>query len=231
MELSIQAWAAWTPEWCYPVIAEATNNQPDVSWVLPGSRRRLSFFTKMAFYVAKEVAAAEPSEMIFATRHGDLCKTLKQLDNLVVKEPISPTQFALSVHNATAGQYGILSSNQRATTTISAGSETLEAALFAAYARLTSNPELENIIVVFVDETIPAIYQGPDSPAETSVALALRLAKPNSSAPAMLSIEAEPGLQGISQRSRVHPVLEFFRKNKSSITYAINGYNLHWNHA
>ncbi|WP_194756907.1 beta-ketoacyl synthase chain length factor [Aliidiomarina indica] len=232
MNLTVQGWSAWTPHWSHPSMhGEAMLGKPDVSWVPANARRRLSSFTKMAFFVAKHASSLEKHETIFASRHGDLSKTLVQLQNLTKHEPLSPTQFALSVHNAVAGQYCIVTENQKSSLTLSAGIQSFDAALLTAYARLHADGELKEVVVVFADERIPEIYEGKGVTTEQSVALGLRVARHEGfeQGDVTLRIERSSVISSDVQCvSNVHNVLHFLEKNQMEVSYAGAGYNWRW---
>ncbi|MEY2840859.1 MAG: hypothetical protein RJB60_3158, partial [Pseudomonadota bacterium] len=45
--------------------------------------------------------------MVFASRYGDATRSLAMLGDLVNQQALSPSSFALSVHNAVAAIYSI----------------------------------------------------------------------------------------------------------------------------
>lgn len=235
MKMSVQAWSAWTPSWCYPATDEQkVAGSPDVSWVPANTRRRLSSFAKMTFYVSHQVSAGSCTETIFASRHGDLSKTLVQLEGLAENEPLSPTQFALSVHNAVSGQFSIATENTLPSTTISAGNNTLEAALIVAYSRLKANKGLKELTVILADEAPPLVYQKLGAESESSAAIALRLSLEETSRNGQLSINLKPFQdreQYLQQGSNVQQVLSFLQSNHMELNYASSGYSWRWSRA
>jgi hypothetical protein len=70
-------------------------------------------------------------------------------------EVLSPTSFALSVHNAIGGQFSIIRGDTASVTAISNGQFTLEAAVFEAVTLLTEAPE---VMVVAYDASAPPVY-------------------------------------------------------------------------
>ena len=66
-------------------------------------RRRLDRHGRMALATAWTCAEGLDSvQFVFASRHGDLDRTLELLTALGNKDMLSPTSFSLSVHNSTA---------------------------------------------------------------------------------------------------------------------------------
>lgn len=229
MELEIRAWSAWAPDCGDPVDTNEKTTLPDVSWVPANMRRRLSSFTKMALFAAQNAGKESPSETIFATRHGDLAKTLQQLHNLVQEEPLSPTQFALSVHNAVSGQYAIAAGNQCASTTLSAGINTFDMALIAAYARLTAESRLSHVLLVVTDETVPEIYQGHGVDAEPSAALALQVGLARQKRRGhSVQFQSTTTHNNEITHSNMHRVLKFLQENWTGLEYENAGYNWRW---
>ncbi|MBS3797726.1 beta-ketoacyl synthase chain length factor [Pseudoalteromonas sp. BDTF-M6] len=131
----------------------------DVSWVKPIQRRRLSHFAKMILSCAHQVnPEAQPMPIIFSSRHGDLHKTSDLLAQLQAREPLSPTQFGLSVHNAVAGLLSILTNNKAPIVALAGGSDSINSALCEAYMQL-QDPEVERVMVIHADRALPELYQ------------------------------------------------------------------------
>ncbi|MFY8275211.1 beta-ketoacyl synthase chain length factor [Pseudoalteromonas sp. SSDWG2] len=131
----------------------------DVSWVKPIQRRRLSDFAKMVLSCAHSVNPdSEPMPIVFSSRHGDLHKTSDLLAQLVEKEPLSPTQFGLSVHNAVVGLLSILTKNTSPITALAAGANTFSAALCEAYIQLHSQG-VDRVMVIHADRALPDLYK------------------------------------------------------------------------
>ncbi len=149
--IPVARWSSW------PDGATAT---PDIAFVEPLVRRRLSALSKMALRVAHDCAADhDVVRLVFASRHGELRRTTGMLEDLVANQPVSPTAFSLSVLNAMAGVYSILRRDTSPATAISAGAETLGYALLEAYAQYRADPGTP-VLVVYADEPADDRY-GP----------------------------------------------------------------------
>ncbi|WP_199609024.1 beta-ketoacyl synthase chain length factor [Flocculibacter collagenilyticus] len=137
------------------------NTLPKLDWVAPMQRRRLSSFAKMALFCAHKSVMDEDAnktlDTIFSSRHGDLHKTSAILDDIANELSPSPTAFSLSVHNAVAGLFTILTNNTNASSTISAGSNSFFMAIVDAYARLKAN-NINEILFVHCDQVLPEVY-------------------------------------------------------------------------
>ncbi len=179
MELYIKSWAIWMPppDDGSSASAEAAV-QPALNQIPAMTRRRLSKLTKLAFDVALQSSARQEHKAlptVFASRHGDLHKTLLLLQQLARQEALSPSQFALSVHNAISGQFSIFSQNQADSNAIAAGADSLHYAVLDAAARFCSEPDLTELLVVYADEPVPEPYQAFCQDPSVPVALALLL--------------------------------------------------------
>ncbi len=158
-------------------------------------RRRLSAFAKLSFHCVLDVLEGEEADMpcVFSSRHGDLHKTSKLIENVAEREDLSPTHFGLSVHNAVAGLYSIFSGNKQAMTATAAGEDTLFMAMVDAYAKLESQ-NLDKILLVYTDQVVPEKYQPYVSNEEETISIAMVLEKSTtvkSSANTKLTIDFE----------------------------------------
>ena len=94
--------------------------------------------------------------MVFATRHGEVVRSRRLLDAIRAGEPMSPTEFGLSVHNAIAALYSIIRRERGNYTAVAAGRLTAEAAVVEA-AGLMADGAAEVLVVVY-DAPLPASY-------------------------------------------------------------------------
>ena len=129
----------------------------------------------MAFHVAWPLAdEAGPLPLVFASRHGETPRTLAILEELGRDEPLSPTQFSLSVHNAIIGLWSILRGDTSEMTALAAEGDGLEQALLEATTLLGEGAP--GVLLVIAEETQPALYRPyiDDVPFPYAVALLLR---------------------------------------------------------
>lgn len=134
-------------------------------------RRRMSRLSRMALRVAFDVAAGQQLPSVFASRHGELHRTMELFAQLCQREPLSPMGFAQSVHNTASGLYAIVAANTQPCTLISAGPTTLMMALLEALA--LSRDLASPVLLVQADEQLPAAYQPFVDEQELDLALAL----------------------------------------------------------
>ena len=129
---SVADWQAWSQQ---PSVLAASNAAPDVSFLPAMQRRRLSRLARMAFSVGWPLAQGhEALPLVFASRHGETPRTFDILSDLAASQPLSPTQFSLSVHNAVIGLWSIMRGETSEMTAIAAAGDGLEHGLIEACA-------------------------------------------------------------------------------------------------
>ncbi|WP_028773461.1 beta-ketoacyl synthase chain length factor [Shewanella waksmanii] len=183
LSLGIQSIGAWSPEyqtlshwldWPQSPISELDPEaKPKLAQVPAMQRRRFSRLSKMLLEVAFQCQAPAQCRSIFASRHGELHRTLGLLKDIIKDEPISPIGFSQSVHNTASGLYTILTDNQAPSTSIAACQQSLLQALIEAYCQLAQQPE--PLLLAFGDEPVPDIYANFVNESELPIAMALLL--------------------------------------------------------
>ena len=164
---NIDQWRAWAPgletahdwrAWCQaPVVLPASDVSPDVSFLPAMQRRRLSRLARMAFSVGWPLAEGHPAlPLVFASRHGETPRTFDILSDLAAEQPLSPTQFSLSVHNAVIGLWSILRNETSEMTALAAAGDGLEHGMLEAAALL--NEGAPAVLLVITEEQPPAAY-------------------------------------------------------------------------
>ena len=102
-------------------------------------------------------AEAPDAPVLFASRYGDLGRSVELLTQLARSEPVSPTSFSLSVHNAIGALYSIARGDTSSYSAIAAGEETVEAAFTEACGLLSDG--VPRVLVVIYDEPVPAPWE------------------------------------------------------------------------
>jgi len=189
-EIPVARWTAWPPA---PTQDVAT---PDVRFVDASLRRRLGPLAKMMLHVAGACAQGMPGlRLVFASQHGELGYTVALLRALAASEPLSPTVFSLSVHNAAAGLLSTVRADRAESTAVAAGDETLGYALLESYCQLMQEPQ-RPVLIVYGDAPLPPEYQPFGTRADASLgrgrALAVLLSREDSR-PTAVSTEAGGG--------------------------------------
>jgi Beta-ketoacyl synthase, N-terminal domain len=149
-KVPVAKWVAWR---CDP--AESLDT-PDLQFIEPMQRRRLSPLARAALHAANACSSDQSAvSMVYASRHGELARTMESLFNLARREPLSPTTFSLSVLNSAPGLFSIARAESAASTAVSAGCETFGFGLLEAAARATIEPALP-VLYVYADTEAPA---------------------------------------------------------------------------
>ena len=167
INFNIAQWRAWAPglasaddwyAWCRdPVLPPVSEASPDVSFLPAMQRRRLSRLARMAFSVGWPLAEGlEDLPLVFISRHGETPRTLDILSDLANEQPLSPTQFSLSVHNAVIGLWSILRGETSEMTALAAAGDGLEHGLIEACALL--NEGAPAVLLVITEEQPPEAY-------------------------------------------------------------------------
>jgi len=171
MIFPVARWFVWDP--CISPVGSVS--APDVSFVEPLLRRRLSSLARMSLRVAYDCAHDIPNaRFVFASQHGELARTVTMLESLAEKEALSPAVFSMSVLNASAGLFSILQKNVAPSTAISAGCSSFGYGLLEAGLQLASNPQLP-VLFIYADESVPAVYGQDDQHRNVTHAVGLLL--------------------------------------------------------
>ncbi|RYC40558.1 beta-ketoacyl synthase chain length factor [Pectobacterium zantedeschiae] len=101
--------------------------------------------------------------IVFTSRHGELERNLSILKALSENENVSPTDFAMSVHNAAVGSLTIAAKAPLVSTSIAAGMDSFQQGLIEAKALQAAG--YSNILLVDFDGEIPDFYH-PHVPAD-----------------------------------------------------------------
>jgi Beta-ketoacyl synthase, N-terminal domain len=194
--LPLARWAVWEAH----ADDKGAPASPDVSFVEPMLRRRLSSLAKMSLKVAHDCAHDIPDvRFVFASRHGDLARTTTMLNDLAAHEPVSPTAFSMSVLNASAGLFSILQGNRAPSTAISATACSLGYGLLEASLQLATHPE-QSVLLVYADEPVPDVYGEPALSQVKAHAIGLLL-QSGSSLHINCTMSATPGVQSSEPQS------------------------------
>ncbi len=127
----------------------------ELGFIEPLLRRRLSPMARGALHVANACAQDYPSaSFVFASRHGELTRTVELLRSLAHEEELSPTLFSLSVLNAAAGIFSIARGDRAPATAIAAGLESFGYGLLEAYLRARQEPA-RPVVYVYADAPAP----------------------------------------------------------------------------
>ncbi|GIU51856.1 MULTISPECIES: beta-ketoacyl synthase chain length factor [Shewanella] len=216
-----ESWRQWDPS---ATSSSDNKTSPALAHVPAMQRRRFSRLTKMMLTAAHDCQPANDCRSVFASRHGELTRTLGLLKDIVAKEALSPLAFSQSVHNTASGIYGIVSGNTAPSTSIAAGEETLSQAFIEAYAQLAENPA--PVLLVFGDDPVPPVYNQYTQEFELPLALGLYLAPANNdNQPAI----AQLTLSQTASDNATSKALSFAELiNAITCQKALSGHLCHW---
>lgn len=151
---SVDDWQAWSRQ---PVVPPVSDAAPDVSFLPAMQRRRLSRLARMAFSVAWPLAEGRSNlPLVFISRHGETPRTFEILKDLAADQPLSPTQFSLSVHNAVIGLWSIMRGETSEMTALAATGDGLEHGMLEAAALLGEGSPA--VLLVITEEEPPSVY-------------------------------------------------------------------------
>lgn len=145
------AWQDWAQS---PSLPEPLKWTPSVKRVPMMTARRMSEGMRWANEVALALSeTSRPDALIFSSRHGELARGEKVMRQILATEPVSPTDFMVSVHNAAVGMFGIDGKLPVPASSVAAGADSLCAGLTEAYLALCSGAQ--RVLLVDFESTPP----------------------------------------------------------------------------
>jgi hypothetical protein len=111
----------------------------------------------MLHCAGRVAAGLGPLPSVFASRHGDVARTLPILEDLARGLPPSPTQFSMNVQNAVAGVWSIARQDPSPSTALAAGPETFGLGLLEALHLHQEDPATP-LLFVYADEPLPGLF-------------------------------------------------------------------------
>ena len=164
-----EQWLAWMAEGAMP--AQMPLTTPHIPMMVA---RRMSLGGRLAVEVALDMMSRHAVEgAVFASRHGELERSIGLLTALAQARSLSPTDFSQSVHNTAAGLTSIQGKQPIPMSSLAAGSGTFAAALQEAIGMLADG--MERVLVVAFEGSLPTFNQHwlGDEPPPHAVALLL----------------------------------------------------------
>lgn len=146
-------WAEWVDSHYNEWVGEIAKPQKIPMMIA----RRMSVPSRLAVETALILMDEKPDAAIFISRHGELERTYKIVESLAKNQDISPTDFAMSVHNTAAGLLTIVAKEALPITSISAGVDGFHQGMLEAQAMLTNGASC--ILLVDFDGLVPSAYQ------------------------------------------------------------------------
>ncbi len=183
-EFNVASWGAWNPQhlskddWVNNEVApvfDDINASPVLSQFSKMQKRRFSRLTKLMLSAAFDCVGDLNYSAVFASRHGELTRTISLLEDIAQKESLSPIAFSQSVHNTGSGLFSILQKNTHVFTSIAAMNQTFAMAAAETYSQ-TVNLQ-KPVLLTFAQEPTPEIYQKFINDQQEVISVALLLSQ------------------------------------------------------
>jgi len=187
LSLRLRALAAWAPgldgegawrDWSRAPRALGTDGTPDARFLPPLLRRRCTPLSKAMLHVAYAACPEEERSAVrtvFASRHGEIRESFPLFELVVSGQPLSPTRFTHTVHNAQAALFSIAAGNRCASSAIAGEHDTFGAGIIESLCHLEREPERPTLLVLG-EAPVADFVHGLTGEPPWSFALALLLA-------------------------------------------------------
>lgn len=187
--------------------------------------RRMSIPSRLAVEVGLELIDETTIDYaIFVSRHGELERTHKILTTLNNNNEISPTDFALSVHNTASGLLTIIAKKSIPITSISAGQDGFHQGLIEAQSLLSQKDK--KVLLIDFDGPIPEMYHPQITPLVPAYAVGFILSNGN-----MVSAESSHDTKSEFYQEKHPQALSFLRgllSDQEAFTLKGERYNWQW---
>lgn len=167
------AWQSWAQQ---PPVFDSTQDMAKPRMLPMMTARRLSGGSRAAVECALALQMRQPTDaIIFTSRHGELERNLRILTALASGEALSPTDFAMSVHNSAVGSLTIAAKQPWVSTSISAGLDSFQQGMIEVSALHQAG--YPRVMLVDFDGAVPDYYLPwlPEGRAKLPYAVALLL--------------------------------------------------------
>lgn len=170
IRFAVDQWAGWAPgltdaaswkTWLRAPYPLPAGEKPALTEMAPMSRRRVERLGRVALQAAFWCQSAPRGPVVFASRYGDITRSVELLLSLAEAAPLSPAAFSLSVHNAIGALYSIALGDTAPYSAVAAGDETVEAAFVEAAGLLSDG--VPSVMVVYYEEPLCPPYDRFDS--------------------------------------------------------------------
>ena len=119
--------------------------------------RRLSSGSKLAVECGLAMLRRHAIDaVVYTSRHGELERNYRILHALATEQAVSPTDFAMSVHNSAVGNLTIVASQPIVSSSLSAGLDTFQQGLCEVLSLLQAG--YSRILLVDFDGALPDFY-------------------------------------------------------------------------
>ncbi|MGB7800155.1 beta-ketoacyl synthase chain length factor [Buttiauxella sp.] len=185
--------------------------------------RRLASGSRLAVDCALAIMSRQPVDaLVFASRHGELERNFRILTALAEQQSLSPTDFAMSVHNSAVGNTTIAAKQALVSSSVSAGYDSFAQALIEVAS--LHHAGYRRVLLVDFDGLIPEFYHPhlPDDALNMPFAVALLLESGE-----QLECETTPcDARGVHDLPQGLAFLHGFLSDEP--TFALAGERLNW---
>ncbi|QIK15892.1 beta-ketoacyl synthase chain length factor [Leclercia sp. 29361] len=185
--------------------------------------RRLSSGSKLAVDCGLALVRKHAVDaVVYTSRHGELERNYRLLHALATGQDVSPTDFAMSVHNSAVGNLTIAARQPIVSSSLSAGMDTFQQGLCEVLSLLHAG--YSRVLMVDFDGALPDFYR-PALPAQMPTwpyAMALVIEAGDT-----LRCETQPA--GCNQEPPLPQSLQFLRHYlRDDRQFAVPGERLRW---
>ncbi|EKO1146281.1 beta-ketoacyl synthase chain length factor [Escherichia coli] len=154
-------WQEWSRQ---PQAIDPTAPLAKLSELPMMTARRLSSGSKLAVECGLAMLRShQPGAVLYTSRHGELERNYRIVHALATEQALSPTDFALSVHNSSVGNLTIAAKQPIVSSSLSAGRDTFQQGLCEVLSLLQAG--YQRVLMVDFDGFLPEFYH-PQLPAE-----------------------------------------------------------------
>lgn len=234
LDFTLQQWCMWQSQ-PLPAAAETWpdgqtlpnhTGSADVSFLPMMQRRRLSPLARAACAVAWHCRlACGDMPSVFFSHHGESQYYLEILSGLAADGSVSPSRFSLCVHNAIGGLHSLHSESFQAYVSLAGGSEGFFTPFPEAAGQLLETPQ---VLIVWYEQPLPAIYQAYLAPSGQTWALAMVLSKAGQPGP-QLKLLRDAKVTSANSGSDESDLLQAILSNRRNGRCQLERAHWHWN--
>lgn len=157
LHFDLTQWIAWAPGRHTP---SGEHAMPVLDFLPAMQRRRLSPLARICFHICWQMMAPEQTcGLVFCSRHGETQRTLDMLHNIIEREPVSPTAFSHSVHNAIPALLSIARNDISEQVTLAQQGQDGLAAAFLEASMMLESGSVEQVVILCCDEPLPELFR------------------------------------------------------------------------
>lgn len=147
-------WQAWSRQ---HLTLDPAAPLPKLAELPMMTARRLNSGSKLAVDLGLTLLRRHAIDaVVYSSRHGELERNFRILHSLATGQAVSPTDFAMSVHNSAVGNLTITARHPIVSSSVSAGLDTFQQALCEVLSLLQAG--YSRVLLVDFDGALPDFY-------------------------------------------------------------------------